>query len=358
EYADVLGINFDFNAKPVVAKPQTPRQTVHVKAVSPDRDHCVITFPRVTGYRIEPPQERLTAKFDKDTSTLVLKPDMTGATETQNSGIIGEEVELNLIHTGDVRPSQVVYELTAHLMEKWEPGQSPKLHLFGQFKRIAKQWIDGYLKCVGGTFPAQLKYKMLADMACERIIAAITMSHLKTSPVKVVLDPYNPIGSTDQVNFTTSKLDRWDSFKGNRCHINWVITDSNWEAEFCRVAEKHPKTIAYVKNHNLGFEVPYQLGGESHVYIPDFIVLVDDGHGKDDPLHLVVEIKGYRGEDAKQKKATMDTYWIPGVNHMGTHGRWAFVEFCDVYEMQLDFEKKIESLFDKMIEGLSFPDCK
>ena len=29
-------------------------------------------------------------------------------------------------------------------------------------------------------------------------------------------------------------------------------------------------------------------------YLPDFIVLVNDGHGKDDPLHLVVEVKGYR----------------------------------------------------------------
>ena len=47
---------------------------------------------------------------------------------------------------------------------------------------------------------------------------------------------------------------------------------------------------------------------------PDFIVLVDDGHGHghghDDLLHLVVEIKGYRREDAKEKKATMNTYWV------------------------------------------------
>ena len=49
-----------------------------------------------------------------------------------------------------------------------------KLHLFGQLKRIARQWLDGYLVCKGGTYPAQLKYKMLADMACERITAGIT----------------------------------------------------------------------------------------------------------------------------------------------------------------------------------------
>ena len=60
--------------------------------------------------------------------------------------------------------------------------------------------------------------------------------------------------------------------------------------------------------------MPYRAGSNTRTYIPDFIVQVDDGHGEDDPLNLVVEIKGYRNEDAKAKKLTMDTYWVPGVN--------------------------------------------
>ena len=64
----------------------------------------------------------------------------------------------------------------------------------------------------------------------------------------------------------------------------------------------------------------------------------------------MVEIKGYRGEDAKEKKSTMDTYWVPGVNHLGVYGRWAFVEFTDVYAMQDEFESEIEARFDEMIE--------
>ena len=44
EYADVFGIPFDFNAKPVIAPPQPPRETVQVKAVSPDRDAIEIRF--------------------------------------------------------------------------------------------------------------------------------------------------------------------------------------------------------------------------------------------------------------------------------------------------------------------------
>ncbi len=134
-------------------------------------------------------------------------------------------------------------------------------------------------------------------------------------PIKALLDPYNPTGSTRHVRFNTSKTDRWETSSA-RCHINWVILDSDWEAEFCRVAESHPKVRAYVKNHNLGLEVPYRYGSETRKYRPDFIVLVDDGHGDDDLLHLVVEIKGYRREDAKEKKSTMETYWVPGVNHL------------------------------------------
>ena len=88
--------------------------------------------------------------------------------------------------------------------------------------------------------------------------------------------------------------------------------------------------------------MPYLRGSEPHTYIPDFIVLVDDGRGEDDPLHLIVEIKGYRGEDAKDKKATMETYWVPGVNALGTFGRWAFAEFTDVYEIEAGFSKLIE----------------
>ncbi|HTB11083.1 MAG TPA: DEAD/DEAH box helicase family protein [Bryobacteraceae bacterium] len=353
EYADVLGIPFDFTAKPVVAPPQPPRETIQVKAMRPERDALEIRFPRVEGYRVELPEDRLSAEFNDD-SVLELTPDLVGATETQNSGIIGERADLNLVHTGDVRPSQVLYELTSHLvLHRWrDPGEDAKLHLFGQLKRIAKQWIDGYLVCKGGTYPAQLRYKMLADMACSRIIAGINRKFVGERPIKAVLDPYNPTGSTMHVNFNTSKTNRWET-DARRCHINWVVLDSDWEAEFCRVAEVHPRVRAYVKNHNLGLEVPYRYGSEMRKYLPDFIVQVDDGHGDNDLLNLIVEIKGYRREDAKEKKSTMDTYWVPGVNHLGTHGRWAFAEFTEVYKIEADFKAKVEGEFNKMIESVA-----
>ena len=225
------------------------------------------------------------------------------------------------------------------------------MHLFGQLKRITKQWLDTCLICKGGTYPAQLMYLSLADMACEQITAGITRALVGERPIKAVLDSYNPTGSTIHVNFRTSKMDRWET-DARRCHLNWVILDSDWEAEFCRVAESHPQVRAYVKNHNLGLEVPYRYGSETRTYIPDFIVLVDDGRGENDLLHLIVEIKGYRREDAKEKKATMDTYWVPGVNNLASYGRWAFAEFTEVYQIEADFKAKVEAEFNKMIERI------
>jgi type III restriction enzyme len=355
EYADVLGIPFDFTAKPVIAPPQPPRETIQVRAVRPERDHLEIRFPRVEGYRVELPEEKLSAEFNDD-STLTLTPEMTGPTNTKNSGIIGEAVDLTVEHLGDMRPSTLLFHLTQRLLytKFRDPGDEPKLHLFGQLKRITKQWLDSHLVCKGGTYPAQLMYREFADMACERITAGITRQFLGDHPIKALLDAYNPVGSTNNVRFNTSKTDRWETH-ADRCHINWVVLDSDWEAEFCRVAEGHPKVLAYVKNHGLNFEVPYRFGSENRKYIPDFIVLVDDGHGADDPLHLIVEIKGYRGADAQEKTSTMKTYWVPGVNHLKTHGRWAFAEFCDVYEIQSDFEAKVKEHFDQMIASVTTP---
>jgi type III restriction enzyme len=356
EYADIFGVPFDFTAKPVVAPPKPPVDTVQVKAVRPDRDHLEVRFPRVEGYRVELPQERLTASFNAD-SILELTPDLVGPSITRNSGIIGQGVDMNLEHLGDMRPSTLLFHVTQRLLyTKWrDPGEEPRLHLFGQLKRITKQWLDTCLVCKGDTYPALLMYQELADMACNRITAGITKALEGQRPIKALLDPYNPVGSTKHVRFNTSRPDRWEtSGPPPKNHVNWVIYDSDWEAEFCRVAESHPKVVAYTKNHNLGLEVPYRYGSETRKYRPDFIVLIDDGHpphsdGSADLLHLVVEIKGYRREDAKEKKSTMETYWVPGVNNLKTYGRWAFAEFTEVYQIESDFKAKVEAQFAELV---------
>jgi type III restriction enzyme len=352
EYADILGIPFDFASEPTVAPVQKPRETIHVRALNPERQHLEIRWPRVEGYRRANPSTRLEATFTDDHHYL-LTPEKVGATQTVNAGIIGEAAELNLRHTREVRKSTVSFTLATYLLTHYyrdEDGQ-PKLSLFGDIQRIVRQWLETCLACKGDTYPAQVGYKVIADEVCTLIQAAIFESAGEQARVFVTLDPFNPTGSTRNVGFSTTKTTRYETLgPPPKCHVNFVITDSSWEAEFCRVAERHPKVIAYVKNHNLGFEVPYLVGAQPHRYRPDFIVRVDDGRRSDDPLNLIVEIKGRQGYDVKAKKLAVETYWLPGVNALGTYGRWAFAQFEDVFAMQTDFEKIVSAQFEAMIQ--------
>ena len=167
EYADVLGIPFDFTANPVAVPPQPPRETIHVTAVRPERDALEIRFPRVSGYRVELPQEKLTAEFNDD-SVLELTPELIGPSITQNAGIIGEAVDLNLIHTDNLRPATLLFHLTQRLL--YTKGairaRNQNFTYSGNSSALQKQWLDNCLLCKGGTYPAQLMYQELADMAC------------------------------------------------------------------------------------------------------------------------------------------------------------------------------------------------
>jgi len=341
EYADVLGIPFDFTAKPTVVKPTKPEPVAHVRAVLPEREGLEIRFPRVQGYRQELPDDRLTAEFVSD-SKLILTPELVGPARTENRGIVGLPVELRPDWIQGVRPATIAFHLAHDLIRRHLRGaeDEPRLHLFGHARRIARQWLDECLDCRGNTHPGQVLYEQIAATACEKIHAAITPS-LGNKRSLAVLDPYNPAGSTTEVNFRTARRDLWRTDE-KRSQVNLAVCDSSWERGFCRVVETHPRVEAYVKNAGLGFEVPYRLAGESRRYLPDFIVRVRDDDG--DPVNLVVEIKGLRGEDAKAKAETMRTRWVPGVNHLGTFGRWNFLELRNIETMEGDFGAFVDSV--------------
>lgn len=342
EYADILGIPFNFTAKPVVAPPTAPKKTTHVKAMK-ERAALEIRFPRVVGYRVDLPEERLSAVFTED-SSYVIDHERIGASQTDMSGIVGERHTLSLKEAQRMRPSTIAMNLAKDVLNRHflDEDGDPKYHLFGQIKTICRRWIDeGYLRCPGDTEPWMLSfYPEIAAQACERIITAIVRAREGKARVKAVIDPYNPEGSSRHVSFTTTKDVR--ETDPRYCHVNYVVSDSDWEAEFARVAENHPKVLSYVKNQGLGFTVPYKDGDIARSYVPDFIVRVDDGHGADDPLNIVVEIKGFKNEQVKLKKETMQEKWIPGVNALGAYGRWTFDQFDSVFEIEREFGELIE----------------
>ena len=125
-------------------------------------------------------------------------------------------------------------------------------------------------------------------------------------------------------------------------HLIVEDPDSDYPDDFSLSVNKGP-------NHSVKDEVVTPDSG----FVGTLIVPTKVDDGQDDPLHLVVEIKGYRRENAKEKKATMETYWVPGVNNLGKYGRWAFAEFTDVYQIGSDFEARVEAEFNKMIDQVT-----
>jgi type III restriction enzyme len=183
-------------------------------------------------------------------------------------------------------------------------------------------------------------YPELKAKAAELIFLACQRSHEGQARIKAILDAYNPRGSTRFVAFNTTKS-VWTT-RPDKSHVSHVVLDSDWEAELARVLEDHPKVVAYAKNQGMQFEVPYRDGSVARRYVPDFIVRLDTG--ADEPLNLILEIKGYRGVDAQLKAETMKTLWVPGVNALATQGRWAFEEFRDIYAAEDQFNALVDSL--------------
>ena len=151
--------------------------------------------------------------------------------------------------------------------------------------------------------------------------------------LKPILRPYDTLGSTQYVDFDTARPVY--ATKADKCHISHVVADTDsWEQKMAEALEDMREVIRYVKNHNLGFTIPYTLNGDEHQYIPDFIACIDDGHGPDDLLNLLVEVTGEKKKDKAAKVATARTLWVPAINNHGGFGRWSFLEVADPWDAQ------------------------
>ena len=341
EYADIMGIPFDFARSPQKVDPKPPKPVTRVHAIQ-ERAELEIRFPRVSGYRRELPSERLNAEFDED-SRLVITPEDIGPTSVTMEGIVGAGITITPEVLAQLRPSEISFNLAKHLLYTHFRDEDgfPKQHLFPQIQRLARRWIEeGYLVTKGVPIGAILYQEQLAR-AAEKIDIACTRGG--GGHIVAVLDPYNPSGSTRHVNFITTKECWKTGAQPPRSQISHVVKDSSWEVALAQALEGHDRVLAYAKNQALGFEIPYLDGGAMRRYLPDFLVRLDAGA---EPLHLVLEMKGQRDESDKAKAQTARELWVPGVNALGGYGRWAFAEFTDPYTTDDEFKALVTRLID------------
>lgn len=344
EYAEVYGVPFSFI--PTTGAPENPQpgpMPTRVRAL-PERINCEITFPRLTGYRFEIPTDRLRYEFTDECRLALSTHDVPS--QTENAPIVGQTA----IHTLDDlkarREQEVAFLLAKLTLEKYfrqdgqQHAEKTEAHhfdaevqtwLFPQVLNIAKEWLSTCVTCKDNAFPQLLLLMEYAHDAADRIYQAIVGSEEGQHRLLPILKPYDTIGSTRYVDFTTVKPTyQTDPLK---CHVSHVVADTgSWEQKMAQTLEDMPEVIHYVKNHSLGFYIPYTVSGEEHNYVPDFIVHYDDGH--EDHLNLVVEVTGEKDKDKAAKVAPATNLWVPAVNNHGGFGRWAFIEIADPWDAQ------------------------
>jgi type III restriction enzyme len=280
EYADVLGVPFSFAQQGTATTPKPPPRVTRVRAME-DRAEREIRFPNVEGYRVVFPRKPLKPEFTAD-SHLVLTPDDIPMV-TQNEPLIGEGITFDLRHDADkLRLKSVIFDVAGLLLRERMKDADGNLEVwrYPEVVRITEQWFAECLECRGDFRPQFLKWHSLAIRAVEKIARAILPSAEEAANgLLPVLNAYNPEGTTRHVDFTTSKITILKT-SPDKCHLNYVVYDRDWEASFAERIEGMPEVLSYVKNHSLNFEVPYDYKGSTRKYRPDYIVRVANGGGQ------------------------------------------------------------------------------
>jgi type III restriction enzyme len=343
EYAEVYGVPFSFIPCSGSGPDPKPGPTpTHVRALE-DRIACEITFPRVIGYRYDLPGERITARFTDDSRMPVSTLDVP--TKTENAPIIGESSIHDMENLKCKREQEVVFRIARLTIEKYFRDDTGNLKpwLFPKLLPIVRRWLTECVIYKDGTFPQMFFIDELAHDAADRIYKSIVAAEAGPKALKPILRSYEFTGSTRDVAFDTTRPVYLTS--PEKCHLSHVVADTDsWEQKMAQTLEDMDEVVSYAKNQNIGFNIPYTIAGEEKNYIPDFIVRIDDGRGRENTLNLIVEVSGEARKDKAAKTATARTLWVPAVNNHGGFGRWAFIEIADPWDAQ----KTIRSLLKKV----------
>ena len=333
EYAEVYGVPFSFIPTSGGINPPKPGPIpTRVRALE-DRIAREITFPRLTGYRYDIPGKRLTATFSEDSRFALSTADLPS--KVQLDPIVGESSIHTLDDLNRRRPQEVAFVVAKRTLEDYfrDDDDNVKSWLFPQLLTITRSWLDTCLTLKDNAFPQLLLLIGYCHDAADRIYKAIVEGERGSPTLKPMLRPYDTVGSTRYVDFDTTRPTF--ATRADKCHISHVVADTeSWEQKMAQALEDMPEVVRYVKNHNLSFTIPYTLNGEEHQYIPDYMVVLNDGHGQDDLLNLIVEVTGDKKKDKAAKVSTARALWVPAINNHGGFGRWAFVEIADPWDAQ------------------------
>ena len=351
-YAEIYGVPFAFiPASGSVIDPKPGPMPTRVRAL-PERAYAELTFPNLTGYRYDLEPQRLTYEFNEKTRWPLSTQDVP--TETVVASIMGEDQRHTLDELRDAREQTVAFRLARYTLEHYFRDEAGHLQMwaFPDLLRISRAWLRECLELKDNTYPQLLLVEALGRRAAELIHLSVEGSSGRAERLRPILNHYNPRGSTRYVDFDTTRPTM--TTNPNKCHVSHVVADTDsWEQKAAQALEAMPEVGCYVKNHGLEFRIPYTHDGQERWYYPDFIARIDDGHGPDDLLYLVLEVSGRDLPDKAAKTAVAGRFWVPAVNNADVWGRWAFFEARDPWNLQTELYALLETMSEPVAEGLT-----
>jgi len=343
EYAEVYGVPFNFLKVSGDSKPKEPKIIYRVHAL-PEREQYEIMYPRIEGYRYELNESKLAAKFSEESKIIIENE----PTEVTLGGVIGEETLETLEKIKERREGEVILRLSKALLKRYYTDAEgvEKYWLFPQLQKIVEEYVKKYAVLKDRMVIGYLSIGEYFSGALTKIQHAIiseNLEHQGNKQLLPILAPYDTIGSTRYVDFLTTKP-IVETVKSN---INYVVADTEeWEQGVAKKLEQMSEVLAYAKNQNMGFSIPYEHQGVSHQYLPDFIAVLQLNDKS--KLNLLIEVTGKKDDKKKMKVKTARDLWIPAVNNFGKFGIWAFIEIQDIHETQNLIRAGIERGFENL----------
>jgi len=330
EVAQIFGVPYQivpFKANAGGAAPP-PVKRWHVHAL-PAKSGFEIRFPRVEGYS-QALRNRVVIDWDS-VPELVLDPtkippevEMARALPTNDGrpslhGVGGiSQVTLNPYRAGR-RLQELLFDLAQDLTRELTAGKHceiPAHALFPQVLLIAQRYVSEKVKPLDPSDRRDAFLSPYYGWILERLTQAIRPdAGAGEAPEVPRYESRRSAGTTAEVDFWTSR----DVREVRRSHVNFVVADTLvWEQSATYLIDTHPATAAFVKNAGLGFGIPYVDNGQTHEYLPDFIVRLKG----ESERYVIVETKGFDPKEAVKKAAAIR--WINAVNAEGSFGRWSY----------------------------------
>ena len=316
EYVDVYGVPFQLLpfARASSTSPIEPPETTVVRTLH-ERSAMRIEFPRVEQIisDVGDSVEIDLAQFE----AIVISPENDPkATYVEFEGGepgqgLGGETQDRQIAYDHFRMQRLIFRVAAEVTANLTRDK-PKPWLFPQVARIVKQITDQRIEYAPNLHDRRelcnLRYLALLR---DRILAALRSS--ERGGLLPVLNEFEPRGSTDRIDFRTSK----PCVSTTKSHISHAVADSKLEAGIVAKLEQDPRVAFYAKNDRLFLEILYRWQGATGRYRPDYLVRLVDGRT------LLLEGKGRKTErdDSKTQAAKR---WRDAVNDWGAMGRWEY----------------------------------